>query len=357
VIELTPEGPERAQLYSELAYRGGNPATWTDPPAPATVEGWIARALAEGGSDPAVRARTLVARTNLDPAHTMAAAEETLELAHRHGLGWLLGPAYRQLAHCATAAGDLEAARRWADQERTLPPEVADRSERTLWLLHATFVYLRLGRIAEAQRFAREHEAMATRLSPHLHVHAVGATLLTRTVVGRWEEASRLAAGVEAASVANADTLCDLNWRSLLMAALALARIGDEKEARRLEAFAAAVVPPHASLAQEPAFLRLLLLRGDLAAAREALDADPGPYPWTDVDYAPARVDALAAVGDRAGVEAEAEPLLRAGGFGEPFALRALGTARGDRGLIERAAARFAAMGLDWYAHDTRALR
>ena len=73
------------------------------------------------------------------------------------------------------------------------PPEVADRSERTLWFLHATMVYLRLGRIAEAHRFAEEHEALATRLSPHHHVHAVGATLLTRTVVGRWEEASRLA--------------------------------------------------------------------------------------------------------------------------------------------------------------------
>ena len=33
VIELTPEGRSRAQLYSELAIRGANPATWTDPPA------------------------------------------------------------------------------------------------------------------------------------------------------------------------------------------------------------------------------------------------------------------------------------------------------------------------------------
>jgi DNA-binding SARP family transcriptional activator len=357
VIELTPAGPERARLYSELAYRGANQGSWTDPPTRETVEGWIARALAEGGSDPAVRGRTLIARTGLDPANTAPAAEETLAIARQHGYGWLLGPAYRQLALCATASGDLEGARRWVDEECALPPEVADRSERTLWLLDATFTYLRLGRVGEAQRFARAHAEMANRLSPHHHMHAVGATLLTRTVIGRWEEAAGLVPGIEAASIANADTLCDMNWRTLLMAALAMARLGDKKEARRLEELAAALVPPHASLAQEPAFLRLLLLRGDLVTARQALAADPGPYPWTDVDYAPARLDGLAAVGDRDGVEREAPHLLRAGGFGEPFALRALGRARGDRSLVDQAVARFATMGLDWYAHDTLATR
>ena len=222
-----------------------------------------------------------------------------------------------------------------------------------MWFLHATMVYLRLGRIADARRFAQEHDALASRLSPHHHVHAVGATLLTRTVVGSWGEASRLVAGVEAASVANADTLCDMNWRGLLMSALTLARLGEEREARRLEELAATLIPPHASLGQEPAFLRLLLLRGDLDHARDVLEADPGAYVWTDVDYAPARVDGLAAVGDQAAVEAEAAPLLRAGGYGEPFALRALGRARGDRSLIELAAARFEAMGLHWHASET----
>jgi len=148
-----------------------------------------------------------------------------------------------------------------------------------------------------------------------------------------------------------------MNWRSLLMAALAFARLGDEREARRLEEFAAAIIPPHASLGQEPAYLRLLLQRGDLDEARHVLDADPGAYVWTDVDYQPARLDGLAAVGDTAHVEAEAPPLLRAGGYGEPFALRALGRVRGDGSLVELAAARFEAMGLRWHAHETRVLR
>ena len=78
---------------------------------------------------------------------------------------------------------------------------------------------------------------------------------------------------------------------------------------------------------------------------------------WTDVDYDAARLDGLAAVGDHARIEAEAPPLLRAGGYGEPFALRALGRARGDRSLVELAAARFEAMGLQWHAGETRSLR
>jgi hypothetical protein len=40
----------------------------------------------------------------------------------------------------------------------------------------------------------------------------------------------------------------------------------------------------------------------------------------------------------------------------EPFALRALGYARGDEDLIQQAVERFEAMGLDWYATETRRL-
>ena len=87
VIELTPEGPATAQLYSELAWRGSNPATWANPPARETVETWIRRALEQGGSDPAVRGRALVARTNLDPADTAAEARETLGSPSRTGSG------------------------------------------------------------------------------------------------------------------------------------------------------------------------------------------------------------------------------------------------------------------------------
>jgi len=61
-------------------------------------------------------------------------------------------------------------------------------------------------------------------------------------------------------------------------------------------------------------------------------------------------------VGERARVEAEAGPLLQADTYLEPFALRALGIVREDANLIERAAGRFDAFGLDWHAAHTRAL-
>ena len=85
-----------------------------------------------------------------------------------------------------------------------MPPEFADRSERSLWFLQATFVYLRTGRIAEARRFAREHEAFATRLSPHHRIHAAGAMLLTAHRDGRLGRGGTPRREAEAAAVANA---------------------------------------------------------------------------------------------------------------------------------------------------------
>ena len=69
-----------------------------------------------------------------------------------------------------------------------------------------------------------------------------------------------------------------------------------------------------------------------------------------------ARLDALAALKRRSLVEREAPPLLRPGIYLEPFALRALGAVRQDELLLEQAADRFAAMGLEWHAEQTPTL-
>jgi hypothetical protein len=55
-------------------------------------------------------------------------------------------------------------------------------------------------------------------------------------------------------------------------------------------------------------------------------------------------------------VEECAPPLLVPGSYIEPFALRALGRVRNDADLVERAAARFADVGLEWHARATHAL-
>ena len=49
-------------------------------------------------------------------------------------------------------------------------------------------------------------------------------------------------------------------------------------------------------------------------------------------------------------------PFLGRSGYLEPFALRALGIVRGDEGMVEQAHASFDAMGLGWYAGETRRL-
>jgi hypothetical protein len=48
--------------------------------------------------------------------------------------------------------------------------------------------------------------------------------------------------------------------------------------------------------------------------------------------------------------------MLKPNSYLEPFALRALGYARGDVGLIRQAIERFDAMGLDWHTAKTRSL-
>ena len=68
------------------------------------------------------------------------------------------------------------------------------------------------------------------------------------------------------------------------------------------------------------------------------------------------KIDGLAAVRDRPGVEAEAGSHLRPRTYLEPFALRSLGVVREDEALIARALAGFEKLRLGWHAEKTRAL-
>jgi hypothetical protein len=233
-------------------------------------------------------------------------------------------------------------------------PRVRDPTERETLLFAAGFTYLRLGRIGEARRLAAEHDEIATRLSAHQEVHGVALDVLVDVVAGDWEAARMRTARAEAACAANRDTPCQFDWRTLMMCALAHARLGDDAAARRLEALANAELVVGGPAAREPALLRLALLRDDRDAIERLLDEDPGPSLW-DADYRTARLDALVALRDRERIEREAPALVTLGGYVEPFALRALGFARDERALLERAAERFDAMGLAWRATETRA--
>ena len=107
---------------------------------------------------------------------------------------------------------------------------------------------------------------------------------------------------------------------------------------------------------REPALLRLALLRGDLEAAERMLDALPASGDPFSLDAPAARLDALAALGDRKRAETEAAPFLAEPSYFRPFALRALGRIRDEPALLEQAASEFDAMGLGWRAEETRSL-
>jgi DNA-binding SARP family transcriptional activator len=353
-LALAPAPAATAQILAELAHAGSGPWLWREPPPRELVEEWTGRAL--GLAEPGTWAHglALVARARADFASGLQTARKAAAIAARIGDPLLQTEAYQACAWATEASGALQEGGRWIDRTLAVLPRVRDPAERETILFAAGFAYLRLGRIREASRLAAEHDEIATRLSAHQEVHGVAMDVLIDVVAGDWEAARTRTARAEVACAANRDTPCQFDWRTLLMCALAQARLGDEAEARRLEELAAAELVVGGPAAREPALLRLALLRDDRDAVDRLLAENPGPSLW-DADYRAARLDALVAVRDRERIGEEAPALIALGGYVEPFALRALGLARGERALLERAAERFDAMGLGWRAAETRA--
>jgi hypothetical protein len=96
------------------------------------------------------------------------------------------------------------------------------------------------------------------------------------------------------------------------------------------------------------------MARDDLDELRRLVDAI-GPEdlePWA-YEMPAALMDALVALGDRGAIEVKASKWLRPNTYVGPFALRALGFARGDESMLADAAVRFEAMELDWFAGET----
>jgi class 3 adenylate cyclase len=354
-LRLRPPREAAARLYGVLSREGSRPYMWKRPPTRDAVEGWVERALelAEPGSE--ARASAVTAWVALDPSERAGAGGEAVELAEELGDPVLRADAYEAQAKIAVAHGRLAEAGEWADRKLALVPEIADPDKRAAQPLIASVVYLRQGRIAEGRRAAEVHDRVSARLTPHHEVHAAAFLLLAATVAGDWTRGTGQSARAEAACAANADTPCQFNWRGLLMAALAHGQVGEEDVARRLEELAAESLTVQGPLSKEPALLRLALLRGDLETAERILAENPD-VDFFDVDYPAARLDALAAVGDRPAVEAEAPRALDLGGYVEPFALRALGSVREEPELLDRAATRFDQLGLGWRAAQTRSL-
>ena len=352
-LALAPPSAVQAQIYSRLAHAGTGPWLWRKPPPRTQVDEWIRHAFEHADPGSEAYAYASMAQARADPRDGVEAAREAREIAERVGEPVLLHDAYYACAIAAEAVGAADEAGRWVDRMLAVRGRIRDPFHVESLLFAGSVQYLRFGRLAEARALAVEHDRVARPLSAHHEVHAVALDMLVEVTQGIWHAAVALAERAEAAAVANRDTPCQFNWRTLTMGAYAAARAGDDAESRRLERRALEELVMGGPEAREPSALRLALLRDDDAAVAALLDADPGPSMW-DVDYAAARLDALAALGRWDAVEREASGPAVGGGYTEPFALRALGLARGDAVLVARAAAGFARIGIAWRADATR---
>ena len=352
-------GPS-ADVYADLALqtvlRAG---MWVQQPDMTLVEGWIQQALdlAEEGSLTQGHALYALCAITEDESASESAGRSALAIAEQLGDHELCCTVLHNNAYGALLARDFDRACTLMDEVMAFLPGLPNPDVCSTALMSAVFVYLKSGHLGTAARASAQATETAAGLTPHHHVHAAGWQLILASVTGRWDEVRALAAEAEHVVDANlaAATPCCLDVSILLNCAAGSAQAGYEDEAHRLEAKANGLGMEGGRWYQgwfEPPKIRLALARhqtGELAS----LAAAGFDWEWEPVSTF---LDALAALGDRERIEAEAPEWLQEGTFAEPFALRALGIARGDRTLLRQALERFEAMGISWHAEQTRHL-
>ena len=353
-IDASIDPAAAADLTSRLAL--WDAMRWNHAEDRELIEGWIERALGLAGEGSAARARSLVARSYCRPQEAETAAREACAIAEELPDLELRSYAFHALADAVLADGRYDEARRWAERRLELLDSIDDPDHAADIYWSAIPGYLGLGRFDDARRLAGLHDEVTSRLSPHHRLHGVAFLLEVEELAANWQRIGELTRRAEQA--VEASTPCTYRPRSLAVCALAAACIGQEVEARRLERAAAEHGAEEYGRVVDTR-IRLALVRGDFDTARRLVAQPEAPQRTlirsTKLAPVAARLDALAALGDRKGVETEAPHWLQPDTYLEPFALRALGIVRKESALVERAAARFDAMGLGWHSAQTRA--
>jgi tetratricopeptide (TPR) repeat protein len=345
-----------ADTYSVLAFHTATRAAmWRRRPDRELIAGWIDRALELSDAGAPARARALIARTNLDPVRFGAEAEEASDLAERIDDMELRSWAWDARATAALSRGDYEEAFEWVRRRFEIVPTVTDPDHIALIYLFGLPAFLAIGRFEEARRIAKSHDEVTSNLTPHHRMHAVMLLADVEAEAGCWDAAHNLTSRTESAVAANIATPCSSNASALLICALANVHLGNEQEARRLERSAEDLGMEGYSQVFDPRHVEIAIARGDLAEVERKL-SEWSPGGFGDIDGLVARLNALIALDRRAEIEEEAPALVKPRTYLEPFALRALGYARGDDEPIREAIERFEAMGLDWHATKTRGL-
>jgi hypothetical protein len=258
----------------------------------------------------------------------------------------------------AQFVADFAGASEWARRRLALAPRLNDPDHLALIHWSSSVAELALGHVKDAASHALRHEAIAARLTPHHEIHALGNLDTLDEAAGRWDRLRGRSERTVGAVAANAGTPCAYNARALLVCALACAMLGLDSEAQQLEAEESALGFEGYGYLLDPLRARLALSRGDLDRVEKLLDGS-GRWHWPVYNYVngvATRLDAFVVLGRADEAVEDAEHHAVAGTYLEPFALRTLGIARGDRALVEQAQERFKALGLDWYAAQTHEL-
>ena len=358
-VERTTDDRARGRLFSDLAFATeSRPGMWKQRPDRELVKGWIDRALTSAAPESPAQARALIALALWDAQGGVESARRALGLAERLGDPELVSAARGAQAVTALVTHRYVDALELARGRLELIDQITDPDHREGIHWSLTFASLGCGRIEEARAHARRHAEVAKPLTPHHRVHALGVQLMVEELAGRWATVRDLAAEAEEVIALNVATPCQFNARSLLTCALAHAYDGEEAEAEaaRLEREADAVAIEGYGLTIDAPRLRLALARERLDVVERLLEMFPPALYFGELAAVTARLDGLAALGQRVRLEREAAPVLVPGTYLEPFALRALGLAREEESMLHRAVLRFDALGLDWEAERTRTL-
>ena len=343
-----------ADLALQTAIRSG---MWTRRPGCELVQGWIDQALELASPVGAARAKGLLADCFWNRTGGREAAEEATAIAERLGDVELRAYAFGAHGWLAVADGDHAEALEWSERILELVDSISDPDHVADVYENAIPAYSGVARFADARRLAVLHGRVVEPLTPHHRLHGVSVLLEVEELSGGWERILAASERTAAAVEENLSTPCIRNARSLLVTAVAAAHTGDLKQADALEAHALEVALEGYDFVLSGPRARLALARGDVEAA-------VGFVPVVDdfrlgfvLPNATARLDALAAAGERDALEREAPFFLRPGTYTEPFALRALGIVREDKALLARAEERFHALDLAWAAAETHRLR
>jgi tetratricopeptide (TPR) repeat protein len=342
-----------ADVYADLAFQTSLRAgMWKRRPDPSLVEGWIEKTLEFAEPSSPARAKALLARVNWEPDGAEEAAQEALEIADALGDIELRSFSFDALSNAGMARGDYDGAYEWSRKRLSLVPELTDPDHISLVYGYSLSPIVYAGRLDEARELVHAYDDVTKTLSAHHRLHAAWEHVYMAMVAARWEAIRDLTARAEAAVAANVDTPCALEVLALLTCARAHVYLGDDVEARRLERTAAALGKEGFTM-RFAIDIEIAIARDDPAAV-ERLLGDWNPMGLDDVEGLVARLDGLVFMGRREEIEAEAPVQVISGSYLEPFALRALGWARDDPETILQAVARFEAMGLTWYADQTR---